>query len=306
MAWHTAKDPLRRKAYFLKGIQQPNWWLGSVVHGSIQRRILPEISSGRWPDADHVVAWAQDLTRRQFHFSQAACYLTTSKRDAGDHYCVLAPHYFRRAVELDILQNTSVSVSTALQNLLSSQQMKQFLVGRQCYRSEYRLQFNVEGTTIRAVPDLLMLSGDEGGLDVVDWKVAATASSYHYQVAVYALAARETSWLASYARPGLTGYVVNLLEPDPAVALRDPFTVDERILETTVDTIYESTERIRALIGDKRYNQLDIGRFEYASSPGTCALCNWRELCMELGDGSPAESLPDIKFEPTQLKLPLG
>jgi hypothetical protein len=306
MAWHKTKDPLRQRAYSLKQIQQLAWWPGKVVHRAIQHWVLPEIERGQWPEPGQVISQAQDLARQQFLFSQAGNYRTTSKTDAGDQYCVLAPHYFEEPIEPDVLDKALTTIDKALRNLLTSQQTRDFLIGRQLYWWEYRLHFKVEGATVRAVPDLLMLSDSGMGLDVVDWKVATTASSYHSQVAIYALAAQKTGWLADYAHTRLTGYVANLLEPEPAVALKDPYVVDEHILATTIDTIYESIERIRALTGDRKYDQHDIGRFEYARSAGTCALCNWHELCVELGDGSPAESLSNIKSRPTQLELPLG
>jgi hypothetical protein len=306
MAWHNTKDPLRQRAYLLKQIQQLSWWPGRVVHRAIQRFVLPEIQEGRWPEEDRVISQAQDLARQQLSFSQTGRYRAMSKTDAGDAYCILAPHYFGEQIDPAAFDRTVAIIAEALYNLLSSQQMKNFLMGRHLYRWECRLSFKVEDTTVRAVPDLLLSSSQGLGLDVVDWKVATAASSYHSQVATYALAVLETPWLADHAQGGITGYVVNLLEAEPAVALEDPYAVDKRILTETTDIIYESIERIRALTDDKRYNQLEIGRFEYANSAGTCALCNWRELCMELGDGSPAESLPNIKSEPTQLKLPFG
>jgi hypothetical protein len=306
MAWHTTKDPLRQRAYFLKGIQQFAWWPGKIVHNALEHAVLPAIKEGRWPSADRIVLQVRDLAKRQFLFSKQASYRNMSKADAGDDYCVLAPHYFEEPLGPDALDGALAAVEFALRNLLNSEQMKNFLMGRQWYRWEYPFNFKMGGAMVRAVPDLLMFSVNGQGLDIVDWKVAMAASSYHFQVAVYALAARETSWLADYARRGLWGYVVNLSKQDPAVVLNDPYTVDDQTLAATVNSIYESVERIRALTGSKKYDQLDIGRFEYAQSPGTCVFCNWRQLCVELGDGSPAESFSNIQSEPTQLELPLG
>ena len=94
MAWHTTKDPLRQRAYFLKGVQQLAWWPGRVVHDALQQEVLPAIQKGRWPSADQIVLQARDLAERQFRFSERAGYRTMSKADAGDYYRVLAPHYF--------------------------------------------------------------------------------------------------------------------------------------------------------------------------------------------------------------------
>jgi hypothetical protein len=301
-----AKDTIRQRARFLDAIQQWNWWTGHIVHKAIEKWILPPIKAGQWPHGSAVIKQAQNLARQQFLFSQSGEFRKVSKAEAGDIYCVLAPHYFEKPLEPDALDKAQATIAEALQHLLNSQVMRNFLMGRQWYNWEYYLDFEIDGTRARAVPDLLMPSKGGPGLDVVDWKVATSASRYHFQIAVYALAAQATGWLAARAKAGVAGYVINLLVAEPGVALESPYQVDEDILAATENEIYESIEGIHALIGGKKYDELEIEQFEYANSAGTCAFCNWRELCVELSDEPFAKPLSDLQPKPTQLGLPLG
>jgi PD-(D/E)XK nuclease superfamily len=306
MSSPTAKDDLRHRARLLDQVQRLDWWRGKAVHKAIENWVMPEVKAGRWPRDSRVISQAQDLARRRFLFSQAGRYRDIGRTEAGEDYCVLAPHYYGQPLDSNILDESLAIIAEALHHLLNSVNMREFLVGRQWYQWEYILDFEVEGTTVRAIPDLLMLSQSGSGLDVVDWKLATATSNYYFQVAVYALAARETGWLTKYAQVGVAGHVINLLEADPGIALQSPYMVDEAILSNTLDAIYEDVESIQSLTHGKKYDQLDIEQFEYANSTGTCAMCNWRELCVELSNESPAESLSNCESKPTQLGLPFG
>jgi len=303
MANATAKDSLRQRAQFLKGIKSFPLWVGSIVHYTMEEWILPQIKGGRWPDPQIVIAQAHNLALQQFQFSEAGRYRDVRQPADNSTFCILAPHYFGQRLDSGTLDNELPKITTALENLLQSRDLRTFLLGRAWYRWEQNLPFKVDTITVRAKPDLIMPS-PKGGLDIVDWKVGTASSDYSFQVAIYALATRQTDWLAGDARTGLTGYVVNLLEPEPATALSNPFIVENSDLDRTIDRIYESAESMRALTGDLPYTQLAIERFDYAASEGTCALCNWRELCMELGDDSPAKCLSNSESAPVQLGLP--
>jgi hypothetical protein len=306
MASATArKDEKRQLAQFLGTVKQVSWWQGTIVHKIIEDHLIPSLQSGKWPSLSLLLAEASSLAKRQFEFSQAGLYRTVPKKHQRDDYCILAPHFFGEDIDPHLLDNSITVISTALNNLLSSQSLKQFLMKRPAYHREKKLHFKVAGTTIRAIPDLVVPARTEDGLDIIDWKVATTSGSYHFQVAVYALAAQATSWLNPYTSSGVHGYVVNLLATDPAVALDDPYVVNQETLSATIDIIYEKIERIQALTQGKKFKELDISQFMYARSVGTCAMCHWHQMCVEMGDGTPAKLLPHYQSGPTQLALPL-
>ncbi|MBZ0283716.1 MAG: hypothetical protein K8L97_23465 [Anaerolineae bacterium] len=111
------------------------------------------------------------------------------------------------------------------------------------------------------------------------------------------------SW---YQAPGeLQGYVVNLLESDPAIALADPYKVNDDVLASIIDIIYEKMERIDALVKGRKFSELDINDFMFARRPETCTFCNWKSMCVEMSHESPAKFLSYHKPAETQLKLQL-
>jgi len=238
-------------------------------------------------------------------FSNDKLYETVQKADEQEDYCILAPHFFDEPIDTDTLEKSIEVVTSALQNLITNPVMREFFIGRKAYFTEKILQFKVGKTTVRAIPDLIMPMDKDHGIDIVDWKVATTSSSHHFQVGVYALAIRQTSWLSHYDLNNIKGYVINLLLPDPSISLSDPYTVQDDTLNYIIDSIYEKSEHVEALKQGRKFKELDISQFRYAKSEGSCATCNWCQLCKEIGDGTPDKLFPDQKSGPTQLALPL-
>lgn len=305
MASTTAGDEQRQTAHKLGGIQEIAWWQGTIVHKIIEDHLVPTAKAGRWPSASRLIKAAHDIAIPQFEFSAQGLYDSMTKADAPEDYCILAPHYFNEPLEPNALETALGMISTALENLVNSSAMRRFLIERKAYYCEKDLQFKVGTTTVRAKPDLVMPISNDGGIDIVDWKVATASSSYHFQVGVYALAVRATAWLSHHNVDRIRGYVVNLLTPDPAIALADPYMVDEETRNQIIDIIFEKSERIASLKRGRKFKELDVSQFRYANSEGSCATCNWRQFCKEIGDGTPSKLLPDQQSGPTQLALPL-
>lgn len=306
MGHHAARDALRQRAFFLGQIQSFSLWQGKVVHAALEDWILPSVQTGRWPDPKQIVPQALELAEKQFRFSAERKFDAIKKKEAGSAFCILAPHYFRERIAPDGLDQCLSTIQSALINLLNSNGLRQFLIGRQWYKSERTMFFKVGETTVQAQPDLIMPFRNGSGLDIIDWKVALNSSNYSFQVGVYALAAQENETLRAYAKAGLRAYVINLLDSDPESALKEAYVVTEAETIRTANEIYESIERMQCLIGGRKYDELDIAWFDFANSVGSCALCYWRELCLELSDESPAKSLSNHQPKPAQLELPFG
>ncbi|MCL4732918.1 PD-(D/E)XK nuclease family protein [Patescibacteria group bacterium] len=307
MANANANDPKRKEAQFLRKVDSVDTWIGNLVHGVIEHHLVPALQNGFWPSENEVIYKAIDLARRQFSFSATGQYHHISKENAGDEYCVLQEHYFadRYRSETDIDEVTEI-IAQALSNLLQSRNMKAFLMERKSYAAEKMLWINVDGVSITAKLDLAMPFHDLMGLDIVDWKVASRVSNYNYQVAVYALAALNNDTLPyfSLARTQIRGHIINLLDDDPSDALEKAYYIDDEAIFRTENMLFERIEQIRALRGDKRYQDLEISTFALAESDGTCALCSWQELCLEMENDGTSQPLPSLKPKTTQLELP--
>ncbi|MBZ0282514.1 MAG: PD-(D/E)XK nuclease family protein [Anaerolineae bacterium] len=195
MASSTASDKQRNRAQFLKDMMAPEVWHGTLVHKVIEDIILPPAKKRHWLKPEEVIPEAIDLAKRQFTFSLNKSYERTTKKLGGDNYAILMPHYLGISNNRDILDEAIDVISYALRNLLQSQRMKAFLLGRLLYRIEKFHHFKVGDKTLSARPDLIMANKNRGGFDVVDWKVATTSGRYDFQVGVYALGIRATDWL---------------------------------------------------------------------------------------------------------------
>jgi hypothetical protein len=270
MANVRASDEQRNHAQFLKNIMSPEVWHGKLVHRIIEKSILEKVAAKKWPETNDVVAEAVILAEKQFAFSHDKTYETSSKKSADDIYCVLTPHYFGTSYDQDILDQAITVVSTALQNLLESRQMRDFLMGRPQYRVEKSFYFSLGNTKVKAVPDLVMPNKQRGGFDIVDWKVATTSGQYDFQVGVYALAVRATGQLYRQSPGETRGYVINLLEEEPGIALVDPYKLNDDALNRIMDIVYEKNERIEVLIKGRKWQELKIDDFMFAR------LCVWR------------------------------
>jgi hypothetical protein len=306
MANANASDQKRNKAQFLKQIDTTDEWVGNIIHGAIENQLIPALEDNHWPTENDVILNAVDLARRQFVFSATGRYDHVSKDDAGDEYCILQEHYFDRHTGRTNLDEVSEIIAQALSNLLRSQDLRLFLTGRKIYFAEKMLWFNVDGVNINTKLDLVMPFHDMTGLDIIDWKVASRASNYNYQIAVYALAALDNSDLPYFflAQKQLRGYIINLLDDDPSGALEKAYYIDDEAILRTENTLFERIEHIRALRDSKRYTHLDLTTFALADSDGTCALCNWQELCVEMENDRTPQPLPRLESKTTQLELP--
>lgn len=310
MASSRANDKQRRKAQFLKDLLTPELWQGKLVHRIIETVILPSIADrpSKWPRPEAVIPHAIALAKKQFAFSLGKSYEDPAfeKKEAEDSYCVLEAHYHGIYEDRDLLDETISKISDALRNLLSSERMKAFLMGRPLYRFEKSHYFKVTDTTVKAIPDLVLVNKNRSGIDVIDWKLTHTSDPYDLQIAVYALAVKHTDWLFRQAPGELHGYVINLLEADPAISLIDPYRVDESVLDRTMDIIYEKIEPVEALLKGRKYEQLSIHDFKGPKSHGTCGLCKWKSMCVEMIHGTPAKLLPSHEPKLTQRKLPFA
>src|SRR5262249_47030491 len=145
---------------------------GKLVHKIIETTVLPEAKARRWPRAEYVIERAVELAEKQFEFSQKKTYETMAKADSEGRDCVLAPHYYGSSNDREILDESIDVISRALRNLMTSEGMRAFLIGRGTYRVEKTHWVPIGETNIQAIPDLVMTNRQRGGLDIIDWKVA--------------------------------------------------------------------------------------------------------------------------------------
>src|ERR1700722_4588688 len=198
VAWHNARDPLRRESFVLSQLKSMEAWRGLIVHQTIQTLVVPCWQNHRPVHWDQVICGARTLAGRQFQFSSQRRYRETgmSKKKAQGDYTALSSHEFHVPIPEGHLEATLDSVESALRNLSKLDDFLRHVAGRNYYRSEVALGAEYNGVRIKGQIDLLF-GRSYGQYGVVDWKDYETASGSdaRLQMSLYAwLLCRNQSW----------------------------------------------------------------------------------------------------------------
>ena len=271
----------------LKQLKTIELWRGNVVHRGIEKLVVPALESNQAVDWNSVADQTVEMARRQLAFSAAHKYRQKglSKTAAGDDYCALAVHETGNEVtdeEFTAVENT---IRTAFTNLAGLAEFWAGVRGIRRFFSEPPVFAEYEGVRVEGHIDLMFFRG-AGRPTIIDWKLyeGTGGSDAAYQTAMYAwLLCRMPAWRVSNPAD------VELLE----VRLLDSQMIrhrcDAETLDTLEDKIYRGIHDIQALTGGLGFGDVSIDDFAYANSPGTCALCPFRPMC--LGQGVPNAEL---------------
>jgi PD-(D/E)XK nuclease superfamily len=278
-AWHNAKDPLRRESYLLNQVRGLAAWRGSLVHQSIDSFIVPRWQQHRPVDWESVIEAARELGTRQFVFSENGTYRTAgmSKTKALGDYCALFPHEFDLPLGEEQLEGILESVERALRNLSSLKGFLARVENRDFYRSELALAAEFNGVRIKGQIDLFFSVGN-GRYAVADWKdyESPSGSDAKRQMSLYAwLLLRNARYRVADPRD-VELWEVKLSEPGFAV-----YAIDQESLDELEDFMYRSTEELRALCGDGKFENQSLEDFPHTENPNTCRLCPFRGICRE-------------------------
>lgn len=307
-ASHSAKDPLRHEAYVRKQLKGVEQWQGLLVHGGIERFVLPCWEKGATIDWAAAVDGTLRLCRLQCEFSKLRKYRDqgVSKGAHGDAYCALQVHDEGGDLAPDELARVERTIHLAFENLSKMSELLDHLARRRRYWSDKDwqrggIQIAYAGVRIEIRPDLLFFRSF-GQPTIVDWKVSESmgGSDALLQTALYAWAlCRHAQW--KVPRPEDVELIeVQLLEP---AVIR--YRADEALFEQLEDRVYRSVDEIRALAGDGRYAGQRLREFAYANNPNSCSFCTFRSLCREACDEQPAfEPVRDLQLFPIERLVP--
>jgi len=279
-AWHNARDPVRREAYVLKQVKTLELWQGQLVHRAIEKWVVPVLQRGGWPEWDAVVRDAHEMAERQRVYSGARLYRNRAiaKSATGDDYCALAADEFGAGVTASQYAGVLAVVERAIQNLSSLEDFWREARGRSKYYAELPIRTSYEGAHIEGRIDLMFFRGYGKPL-IVDWKISERGTSdAGVQTALYAwLLSRNPAWnLADPAQVELVE--VRLLDRE---IVTHRFEAD--MFAELEDRLYRGISEVQEVFGLGKYQDVNPAHLAYAGSPGTCALCPFRSLCIQAG-----------------------
>lgn len=270
MAFHNAKDPIRREAFMLKQFSSLNEWRGSLIHRAIEKYFVPSLKQAQLISENEFIRQTIALGKRQLEFSKQQKYKEPNfkKKDAGDSFLALR----EQKEDIDSFYETIIQ---CCKYLYSQTRFLAFLQNCHRYSAEKRIQFKFNGTTLIGQLDLVLEYSDKK-LCIIDWKTNRNQNSdYSKQLYFYAFAALN-NW-KNYNADDLLLVEANLLQ-GKLIKHR----VSEKELLEIEDFIYRSTSDIQAVTRNQKYKIEDLENYKYANSSLSCEYCKMEKLCVRL------------------------
>ncbi len=286
LATHGRKDPLRRKAYELKTMQNLTMWKGSVVDKFMETIIIPMIRDKQSLDFDLLAQEAVELARRQFEYSKQKIYDESyiTKSEVGSDFCILDIHAIdKEHTEEEIADAYSVIHETVLKipeiKMPSGQLMIDFL------KESNSLLPNVNNWLVyvedaMVKPQIDLITYHNWKPVVMDWKLSNSyVSDYSNQLIICGITFY-LKRLEKIDKPKYEYADIKLLE----VNLLKGFVKEHGFTEDRINRIIDDinlTSRDILLLTEKD-EEIDIEDFELTDNEGSCKFCNHRSLCSYL------------------------
>lgn len=278
VASHASQDQFRREAYVLKQLTQEQAWRGSVIHKILATKVARTLADHHTDiNPEELTSAAVELGRRQLAFSAEQRYRSEAKSTVGDEYAALFAHEYGYGLSDDPIANLADTARTCFNNLAGWDQLLAHLASADQLRAERPSTVSIAGVTVAVTPDLVAIHRGKWHT-IVDWKVAASlTSSYSLQLLVYGLAVLYNPTTETHADQLL------LTEANLLRGIITKFPLDRTAGAETEDLIYRSAADRDALFDAPAGQDLleQLSDLEVAHSPGTCATCGFRKLCVD-------------------------
>ena len=282
MAWHNAKDDLRKELFYLKQLSKISAWRGRLVDTIITTKIAPELNNGLIPKIENIYPMAVDLAKKQISFAKEKKYRSAgmTKSRAGLDYCALYDIEYSGSVDEKELNSAMEEVKQALTNLLNSELLKSITDNNGKCFTQRNLTFNFYGTTITCTPDMIVFYGNKAPT-IIDWKVHYFAyKEYRSQLSLYALALGQSKSSVGFPAFSIKSPCeIELIEYQLLNNQQRLYSLEEQDLLDTEDYMYKSISKIKRFsngLTGKDFNPLS---FRSASNPKVCEACSFKMQC---------------------------
>ena len=171
LANSRAKDETRQTAYRLSKLQSLSAWRGNLVDQVLSRDILPAIERGRPMNADQAVVQAMQRFDRQLRIGRAhRLHDPDFKPSAfGDDFVAFHVLQYEGQLRDDDIARARDEVRQAISAFFSMRELLDLLQAADRLVTQRALVFGHSDVSVRAVPDVIVFSGDEAPT-IIDWK----------------------------------------------------------------------------------------------------------------------------------------
>jgi hypothetical protein len=283
-ASHAANDPLRKEAYLLGQLKSISAWRGDVTDKTLSNFVVRGIAVGKTPKLDQAIDYARILCRRQYDFSTAKKYRSgQSKSSIGVEFCALFPIEYDIPISNQELTKAWNDIELALTNFFNNASLMDRLRSAKSLLAQRALSFQINGTYVRAVPDLIAFYENDPPR-IFDWKVHSQGlKSSDQQLMTYAIALKR-------AKPhkDFPDSVANLQVEDVRISECQLLLNIVRDYELTRDLVIETEEEIAENIFEMnlsgamaKSSDATANDFQTTRFPEMCTTCQFKKICWE-------------------------
>ncbi|PUZ30548.1 PD-(D/E)XK nuclease superfamily protein [Chitinophaga costaii] len=287
LATHGRKNPLRRKAYELKSMQNLKMWAGSVVDKFMEIVIIPAITNKEDLFFDRLADRAVKMAEEQFKYSKFGFYKDPSQKkgDANSTFCILDIHEIKAPYTEEELASCYATIHQAILRLPEIRLPDGSLL-IDYLKAANSLTPNVNNWLVqiakaRLKPQIDLLGMYNWKPIIIDWKLSAShVSDYSRQLVICGIAVYlkrlENPEKKPWTHEDIKLYEVNLLK---GIVKQHEFTEDK--VNDLINFINLTSSDIQLLIGSEG-SEAVIEDFELTDDEGHCKNCNFQGLCSYL------------------------
>ncbi|MFW6133981.1 MAG: PD-(D/E)XK nuclease family protein [Elusimicrobiota bacterium] len=266
--WNEDAPDDSKKAYRLKKLTGIHLLLGIAVHEVAEYTCKIISSMNKKPDKKTLIDKVRFILNKAWKESKKP-HLWFNQ---PNRYFMLHEFYYGDGLSSSIINKVKEKMYNTVPNILHSGTVNNLLDSDDCNIkiSEDMDTFDVQGTPIYAVPDLVYENG-EGKWVVVDWKSGKEHDSHPRQINVYSLYLTEKFGIEPEDIIGkmeylLTGKCLNI-------------NVTRETVEQARSDIIKSIKEMQQYLLDKEKNiPVEMEKFPLTKHPRLCRWCNFYEM----------------------------
>jgi CRISPR/Cas system-associated exonuclease Cas4 (RecB family) len=261
-------EPLKEQLRFLNALTGIKLRAGKILHLVISTYFRRRREGGEWT-TDEALRWAQDIFRRDLHYSLAYQH-GNQRATASKHVVLLSELYHGRPDAEAIWEEAAIRLQTALARFLTGPNIEQFRLGALHPKALIEKRVSLKEEHFHLTGQIDLVYPENGRVKVVDWKSGESGGS------------DDSLQLLSYALVTLKAFECSADSIDLfKVHLQDgtvsAYRVSEEDLRRARMRIIQDTDRMQSL--DHYGREAVVSAFTPCQQPRICRLCPFQSLC---------------------------
>lgn len=266
--------------------------MGSIVDWAMSNLIIPTYKKKQSPDFIKIAEEAIETAKRQFQFSEQKLYKVkgNTRSKIGSDYLVLDIHDLDLHYKEEQVLQVYSSVREIIQRIPEYQSpedgktLNEYLLESSFLQPNERWwKYDFQDITLNPQIDLIRYNGKK--ITVIDWKVSTSQTGdYGNQLTIAGIVTfnnkRRLNAEKGWTPPSLEDmelYEINLYN---GFVKKHAFTRESTA--AMLDRIYINSSDTEQLIGQMKWNEIDIRSLDITDKKETCMMCKFRPLCIHL------------------------